>query len=101
MQGRHQKRKPRPHVPREDIGVIHGRQDPIELRDRDILRRDTKVQGQYEKALKDVLLEMGSLMELCWYQPVTLDLGKGVYILGMCQHSSTQFPCSPALPTST
>ncbi|MCL4364825.1 hypothetical protein M1590_00665 [Candidatus Marsarchaeota archaeon] len=74
MHGRH--KKPELHVPM-DGSVIHNRQDIIVLRESDRLKKGTKVQGQYEKALKDVLLEMGSLMELCWYQPVKLDLGGG------------------------
>ncbi len=52
--------------------VVH-RGDTVTLRDKDILRGTTKTQGQYEHAMKELLLELKLLV---WYEGIKFEISK-------------------------
>ncbi len=52
--------------------IVH-KGDPILLKDRSILRSETVVHGQYEKAFKGLLLELNLTV---WYEGITFEINK-------------------------
>lgn len=66
----HQERKPNANHRMTDAEVVHSG-DPVVLRNRHILTDNTVTSGQYEQAMKELLLELNLLV---WYEGVTLGL---------------------------
>lgn len=53
-------------------GLIH-KGDMVILRDKDILRSNTETKGQYEKAMKELLIELNLL---AWYEAIHFEVPK-------------------------